>query len=158
MRVRIRGPSGTSTATLEDDATVGDLYARIKENTGLTSFDIKYGYPPKPLLLESKSALLSGLDIKLNGEQLTVSAKSGSIDSPQSKSDTSFQTLPPQDAPTFSFANTTAAPPPAAAAPATELSQPIELKHKAIEGEVPEIPMPDRGATLGQFCPLQYLS
>ncbi|KAJ5152866.1 uncharacterized protein N7482_009344 [Penicillium canariense] len=53
MRLRVRGPSGQSTVTLDDSATVQDLRGQIAEKTGITSFDAKYGYPDlKPLNLD----------------------------------------------------------------------------------------------------------
>jgi ubiquitin thioesterase OTU1 len=76
MRIRLRGPSGQSTATLDDAATVETLRKTIETQTSLTNFEIKYGYPPKPLPLEQHppTKLLTELDVKLNGEQLIVSA------------------------------------------------------------------------------------
>ena len=78
MRIRIRGPGGVSVVTLPDgSATVGDLLREITEKTSITIFDIKYSYPPKPLPLDQsqRSQLLSDLDVKLNGEQLIISAR-----------------------------------------------------------------------------------
>ncbi|KAL4907615.1 hypothetical protein BDW74DRAFT_147845 [Aspergillus multicolor] len=77
MRVRIRGPSGQYTAILAEDATIGDLRKDIAEKTGLTAYDVKYGYPPKPLLLDQtgKHQKLTELAFKLDREQLTISAK-----------------------------------------------------------------------------------
>ncbi|OCT53002.1 putative ubiquitin thioesterase otu1 [Cladophialophora carrionii] len=75
MRVRIRGPSGkSSTVTLDDSATIDTLRKTIKTETSLSSFELKYGYPPKTLSLDEHPAskLLSQLDVKLNGEQLIV--------------------------------------------------------------------------------------
>lgn len=75
MRLRIRGPAGQSTVTLEDSATVESLKKTIASETSLSSFDIKYGYPPKTLSLDqySPTQKLTDLDVKLNGEQLIVS-------------------------------------------------------------------------------------
>src|ERR1700743_703539 len=75
MRVRIRGPSGkSSTATLDDSATIAALRKTIETETSLSSFEIKFGYPPKTLSLDDlpSSMPLSELDVKLNGEQLIV--------------------------------------------------------------------------------------
>src|SRR5271165_2756500 len=77
MRIRLRGPSGASTLNLEESATVRDLRSSITEKTALTRFDLKYGYPPKPLQLSEDNALLSSLDIPLDGEQLIISAQDG---------------------------------------------------------------------------------
>ncbi|KAI4197617.1 MAG: hypothetical protein LQ346_002962 [Caloplaca aetnensis] len=86
MRLRIRGPEGQSSLTLDKDATVGDLRTAITEKTLVHSFDLKCGYPPKPLSLNSfvDSLRLTELPLKLDGEQLLVSAK---------------QTCPPTNAP-----------------------------------------------------------
>ncbi|KAL8732175.1 MAG: hypothetical protein Q9166_002922 [cf. Caloplaca sp. 2 TL-2023] len=77
MRLRIRGPSGQSSITLTDGATVADLHVSILEKTSISDFDLKYGYPPRPLLLDeyNTTSKLSELPIKLEGEQLLVSAK-----------------------------------------------------------------------------------
>ncbi|PYH95214.1 OTU-domain-containing protein [Aspergillus ellipticus CBS 707.79] len=78
MRIRIRGPAGQSTITLEDSATVGDLCSQIAEKTGLATYDVKYGYPNiKPLLLEGvqPGQVISDLGVALNGEQLIVTKK-----------------------------------------------------------------------------------
>ncbi|EXJ73687.1 uncharacterized protein A1O5_03449 [Cladophialophora psammophila CBS 110553] len=87
MRIRIRGPSGkSSTVSLDDFATVETLRKTIIAETSLSSFEVKYGYPPKTLSLDQlpSSNLLSELDIKLNGEQLIVNE----VKPPTEKSDT----------------------------------------------------------------------
>lgn len=75
MRVRIRGPSGQSTVTFEENTTIEALKQKIAEETSLDAFEIKYGYPPKALNLDKyqPTQILSDLDVKLNGEQLIVS-------------------------------------------------------------------------------------
>jgi len=74
LRIRIRGPSGQSTATFDDTATIETLKKQISELTSLSTFDVKCGYPPKPLDLSqyASTMLLSEVDVKLNGEQLLV--------------------------------------------------------------------------------------
>ena len=85
MRIRIRGPTGQSIITLPETANIGDLQEQVMEKTRIASFEIKYGYPPKPLGLDgySKSSVLSDLDVKLDGEQLIVSEKSGTSSVPK---------------------------------------------------------------------------
>jgi len=80
MRVRVRGPSGQSVITVDEAATVQDLRDQIAKETSLSSFDVKLGYPPKPLFLEQfpSSQGLSDAGIKINGEQLIVSRKDSS--------------------------------------------------------------------------------
>lgn len=126
MRLRLRGPAGASTVTLDDNATVRDLISAITENTGVTKFDVRYGYPPKPLVLDQEDRLLSDLDIKLDGEQLTIASKDE----------------PVADAGRKQVSSSSAA--------REESPRQIALQKKAMEGDVPEIPMPERGATLGK--------
>ena len=77
MRVRVRGPAGQLVITVPESATIGDLQLQISEKTSLPRFDAKYGYPPKPLMLDEHGASmkLSDLGIKLDGEQLIISQK-----------------------------------------------------------------------------------
>lgn len=75
MRVRVRGPDGTSTLSLNDTATVSDLKSQISSSTGISLFSLKHGYPPQSLDLDQfdDDLKLSDTGLKLNGEQLTVS-------------------------------------------------------------------------------------
>ncbi|KAA8645512.1 hypothetical protein EYZ11_005051 [Aspergillus tanneri] len=78
MKIRIRGPEGQSTIILDDRATVDDLQHQVANRTGLTAYDIKYGYPDlKPLFLDTLQSDRSLADhgINLNGEQLIVTTK-----------------------------------------------------------------------------------
>lgn len=74
MRIRLRSPDGTSTLTINDDATIHELRSSISKQTSITSFEVKYGYPPKPLDLVSfqQTAKLTDTNLKLNGEQLII--------------------------------------------------------------------------------------
>ena len=84
MRLRVRGPSGQSTLILSADATVGDLRLAITGKTSVQNFDLKYGYPPKPLTLEEfqNTSRLIDLPVKLDGEQLLVSVKQDGTPAP----------------------------------------------------------------------------
>lgn len=78
MRMRVRGPSGQSTMTLDDSASISDLREQIAEKTGLTSFSVKYGYPDlKPLDLDrfQPDQKVSDTGVNLNGEQLIVAVR-----------------------------------------------------------------------------------
>jgi ubiquitin thioesterase OTU1 len=166
MRVRLRGPLGASTITLNDGATVGDLRSSIAEKTALTEFDIKHGYPPKPLQLGENTDLLSSLHVRLDGEQLTVSAydapsnlKRGALNDVSAKHDTVSETAGtplhkhgPESRPSsmVSFAgmpgtNSLTS----SGASKIKLAGPVSLKRKEKEMDVPELPLPDRGATMG---------
>ncbi|KAH8661426.1 zinc finger protein [Tricladium varicosporioides] len=143
MRARLRGPSGASTITLPDDATVADLIAQITEKTSIPSFDAKYGYPPRPLLLEQYEKLqpLSQLDVKLDGEQLTISVKEEPIHqtrAPATQKDTIANEEIQRGGQNASQISAN-----------SKENKPIALTtKKMMEGDVPELPLPDRGATL----------
>ncbi|KAL8854075.1 MAG: hypothetical protein Q9221_001198 [Calogaya cf. arnoldii] len=84
MRLRIRGPSGQSTLVLSPESTIADLLVSIRERTSISNFDVKYGYPPKPLLLDDldPGSELSEIPIKLEGEQILITAKASGITAP----------------------------------------------------------------------------
>ncbi|KAN0101890.1 ubiquitin thioesterase OTU1 [Hyaloscypha variabilis] len=138
MRTRLRAPGGASTVTLPDDATVGDLIAQITEKTSLTSFDVKYGYPPKPLLLEDtdRALPLSKLVVKLDGEQLTISAKAD---------DEPLAPKPIKQSPKKNAAPTADLP---STSPKKLPTGPVSLQRKAMEGDVPTEPFAERNATV----------
>lgn len=167
MRIRLRGPLGASTLTLGEDATVGDLRSLITEKTSLTKFDIKYGYPPKPLSLYNDTALLSSLEVRLNGEQLTISAydgpstEGGSLEKDAISSKTANKTVTPishrDSTETHSsgpvlfagMSGTKVPKDPTSSKRTARSNDHIALERKAKEMEVPELPLPDRGATMG---------
>lgn len=149
MRIRLRAPGGQFLLTLPENATVADLLAQITEKTSIASFDIKYGYPPQPLPLEQleRTLALSQLDIKLDGETLI-----------QISRESTYSTKDTSPANSTNAANSAAA---AAAKASPDVSfagrsgsqkatSPIALKKKTMEGDVPEIPLLDRGATMGK--------
>jgi ubiquitin thioesterase OTU1 len=149
MRIRLRGPAGASTITLNKDATVADLKNQITEKTALNQFDIKYSYPPKPLQLPHDETLLSELSVKLDGEQLTISARGGGVVSGKSADVTESPNISPSaDLPKFAgrssgYEDRTPEVP-------TKQQSPIPLQRKGIAKDTPELPLPDRGATLGK--------
>lgn len=146
-RIRIRGPNGVSTVTLSEKATAGDLLREIRANTSLTKFDVKYGYPPQPLILDSETTPLANLEVSLNGEQLTIS----------SKEDTPPPTTKPQASVSSShmtYSNSiTDISKDSISSKETKsnASGPIPLKRKDMGRDVPELPMPSRGSTLGKY-------
>jgi ubiquitin thioesterase OTU1 len=153
MRARLRGPGGASTISLADDATVGDLIAEIIEKTSITSFDVKYGYPPKPLLLKQNetSLLLRDLDVKLDGEQLIISEKEQPVTQQTSQGDTKTK-----GAQHVSNAEFSAVPTSSSNKSEDRSAGPVSLQSKAMDGDVPELPLPERGATLGMNLQNQY--
>lgn len=164
MRVRLKSPGGAATLTLADDATVGDLLDQIAEKISASRFDIKYGYPPKPLLLEDseRSKPLADLDVRLNGESLTINptaveqaAKADVAPSKQSSQTASLghaTQIAKGSAPSVSFARMNSPEPKQTSA------KPVSLQKNAMQGEVPELPLPERGATLGKAVEIPLLS
>ena len=163
MRVRIRGPGGQATISLAETATVGDLYSQIGEQTSIASFDVKYGYPPKPLLLDAyeQSKKLAEIGLKLDGEQLIISEKTESINKhaapttegsksqgahsqpslPNGTSTSSVTTA----ASSFAFGKVGAKPSP----PSQRSDKPVPLTSKPSPShETPEVPMPTHASTM----------
>ena len=176
MRIRLRGPSGSSTVNVTDSDTVGDLLQLISEQTYVESPDIKIGYPPQPLRLDSydKSKPLARLGTKLDGEQLIVSAKENggarggraqSV-SETNKATTERSDVPPTTAPStnesisksqagasFSFASVPGATAhyPTSSSKNASSAPPLALSRKGnkdVESDPPEMAMPSHSATM----------
>lgn len=131
------------------------MILQITEKTSVATFDVKYGYPPQPLRLEQyeKSQPLSQLGVKLDGEQLIISSKDGPVKqtSQPASSATANKGEKVAKAPVqnsgFSFTDV-----PGFEQPESKQKRPIGLQRaKTMEGDVPELPLPERGATLGEF-------
>ena len=164
MRVRIRGPGGQATISLPETATIGDLYSQIAEHTSIVSFDVKYGYPPKPLLLDAHEKLkkLTEIGLKLDGEQLIISEKAEPINkyaaptaegsksqgarsqpSPPNSTSTSNMTTA---ASSFAYGDVGAKPPPLSQQP--DKPGPVTRKPSSPSHEAPEIAMPMHASTM----------
>ncbi|KAL8760335.1 MAG: hypothetical protein Q9199_000117 [Rusavskia elegans] len=165
MRLRIRGPLGQSTLTLSTESTVADLLVSITERTSISDFDVKYGYPPKPLLLDEvdPASKLSEIPINLEGEQILVTARAtrgttspipkpltthGTPKSPHSASPralTDVSDLNPRGS--FSFSGVGEAPAPglldSLPSQTKHPSQPLSLQRKPnlMDSDPPEIPL-----------------
>jgi len=173
MRIRLRGPNGSTVASIDEHATVGQLLELIAERTSLPKFDVKFGYPPKPLQLEvhEKSKKLSNIGIKLDGEQLIISARADAGNSKIEPQETSTTARNSQAArstkPTasstsdratsvpFSFADPVGSMSFGSEGGPTVPSQskpnmPLSLNRKSnsLASDAPEIPLPSHGATL----------
>ena len=142
VRLRIRGPEGVATITIEASASWHELLSQISEKTGVKGdFDLKYGYPPQPFNIESidGATILSDLPYNLNGEQLIVMPRDlqGKLSSPirGSKGQSeAVKTLPPIDL--------TSAP---QHKPGDFPDKPLGLTRKPkgdVESDPPEIPVP----------------
>ncbi|RJE26660.1 Ubiquitin thioesterase OTU1 [Aspergillus sclerotialis] len=87
MKFRVRGPAGQSTVIFDETATVDDLRAQIVNKTGLTSYDVKYGYPDlKPFDIDSldPDTKITDIGVNLNGEQLLITRKESLVETPDS--------------------------------------------------------------------------
>ena len=142
MRLRVRGPSGVSTISIESSSTWQALLSQIAEKTGVHGdFDLKYGYPPQPFNTESidNGTLLSDLPHDLNGEQLIVMPRNVNTKLLNPTEDSkprpeAVKSLPPQELTS-----------PPAHKPGDFPDQPLDLQRKPkgnIEDEPPEIPVP----------------
>ena len=140
MRVRIRGPGGQATISLPETATVGDLYSQIAEHTSIASFDVKYGYPPKPLLLDAyeKSKTLAEIDLKLDGEQLIISEKTETIDKHAAPTTKVSKSQGARSQPS----------PPNGTSQQSDKPGSLNRKSSSPSHETPEIPMPIHASTM----------
>ncbi|KAI4150330.1 MAG: hypothetical protein LQ340_004147 [Diploschistes diacapsis] len=129
MRFRIRGPSGQSTATLSSDATIEDLKIKIIESTSISSFDVKYGYPPKELNLNAHADDAPVSELHLDGEQLIISEIPGAASSKDTRP------KPPNASS-------------AALQQDTNAAAPLSLSRKQPSEDPPELPMPSHSSTL----------
>ena len=164
MRVRIRGPAGQAAIFLPQTATVKDLAAQITEKTSISKFDLKYGYPPRPLSLADypETSKLSDIGIELDGEQLIVSETT--VSASKQEVPTANKMVKPLDKSfgqpssnearkssadvpsSFSFADVGAAPP----ASTRKTNKPLSLSRKSTlaSSDAPELPLPSHASTL----------
>lgn len=140
MRIRLRGPQGVSTITLADTATIADLQSAIATSTSLAKYEVKSGFPPAILHLDSYSGstTLEAAGLNLNGEQLIIEGKgsapviTSSITAPSSK---------PNQTPNDSTPASTTQP--------STSSDLLSLQRKENDlTDVPEIPLPSHSAVL----------
>ncbi|KAI4134945.1 MAG: hypothetical protein LQ347_001103 [Umbilicaria vellea] len=175
MRIRIRGPGGQSVIHLEDTASVGDLHLRISEATSISSFDIKYGYPPKAIDLDANPSTmqLAELGVKLDGEQLIVSQRVAAADDSKSStpqapaklgllgddnstitSATPSQSSPMSTPSSFSFTGVGETPPGTISSGPNPQAMPagaqprLALARKPAPTEPPELDLPSHASTL----------
>ena len=163
MRVRIRGPAGQAAISLSEAATIEDLRTQIIEKTSIINFDLKYGYPPRPLSLSdyAETAKLSAIGIKLDGEQLIVSdisplttkqapttnetpkAEEANLGKTVANRPVDSRSAPPSS---FSFADVETAPPPLI----QKTQKPLSLTRKPTSAslDAPELPIPSHASTL----------
>lgn len=140
MRIRVRGPDGVSTLSLPDTATIVELKAQIASALNLPAFQLKYGYPPKPLDLDAFDDTLPVADtgIKFDGEQLIAT----------SKDITSILKHPLHDPPTIPAPVTRSQGATVPALPPINPSQTKPKPQQNAEDDPPEVAVPDMSGTL----------
>lgn len=151
MRIRIRGPSGkTSIISLGSSATIETLREAITAETTLSAFEIKHGFPPKTLDLQQypSTSLLSELDVKLNGEQLTVNATTSSTSQDKSEANRAAKTSDENQKshPLESKAPQSKPKPKPQQSPAAPLA--LSRKKNPAMDDPPEVFLPEAGGTL----------
>lgn len=148
MRVQVRGPEGASTLTLPEEATLADLIENISIFTGLSSFDVKYGYPLRSLNLNQRdvSQKLSKFDFKIERELLTVCSRTSDI---TEQSEVKINPVQPkneiQAKSDFNLSSTVEPSTTSKSYTSSFNSVPTDRERR---DEVPEVPMPHRGATV----------
>ncbi|KAL2115088.1 hypothetical protein VTJ04DRAFT_10751 [Mycothermus thermophilus] len=82
IRINVRAPNGQSRLEIDDGAPLSDLVALIREKSGLGSFTLKYGYPPRPLDISDPAQSAIIRDLKLHGETLVVAPTEARVPTP----------------------------------------------------------------------------
>ena len=153
MRIRLRHPGGQTPLSFSATSTVDNLKTHITEIVGFSAFDLKYGYPPQILALESFPAALplAQIPIQLDGTQIIVS-RAASLAETQSQKQVLQATsnskpkhsseggIEPSSQALFSFAGKT---PHQSITPAD-----AKIQSKRVEQDAPEFPLPTYQATL----------
>lgn len=151
MRIRIRGPSGkTSIISLGNSATIESLRAAITTETSLSVFEIKYGFPPKTLDLQQypSDRLLSELDVKLNGEQITVNNTTSSASQEKSEPMGQAWSSDGNQKPSPSDAKVTQSQPKPKSPPSSSAPLSLSRKQNPAMDDPPEVFLPEAGGTL----------
>ncbi|KAM3422458.1 hypothetical protein BST61_g2806 [Cercospora zeina] len=144
IRLRVRGPEGQATISIDSQASWRDLMHEISDKTGVADFDLKHGFPPQPLNTESINGQtkLSDLPFKLSGEQLTLNPRAiqPTLSQPMAGTTPSKSATRP-----FPSTRKTSTSPPEPSSSLSSPSAPLTLTRKPATDptiEPPEIPVP----------------
>ena len=162
MRLRLRGPSGTHTITLEDDATVGQLCGMITDVTSLIVWSLKSGFPPQPLDISQFPAetKLSDTGYKFNGEQIIVEPENlpgVQFARATASHSTSMSNVPPSSLSSQTIPQIISSPQKTSKKPSNPVDPPstpkkslpsLTRKPNKVEDDPPEVPIPSRGGKL----------
>lgn len=72
IQIRLRIPTGQSRVEIDDDKPLGDLVRLIQEQTQVTDFTLKYGYPLKNLDIGLDALEKPVKEFSLRGETIVV--------------------------------------------------------------------------------------
>ena len=86
IRFRARGPGGAKTLRLDEEGTVEQLLALLREEMGVADFTVKAGYPPALLDMSARDTPLT--ELNLNGATLTVDPVAQPAEQPKSSGKT----------------------------------------------------------------------
>lgn len=141
MRVRVRGPQGVATVTIDNTATWQEFLSKVRDVADVADFDLKYGYPPQSLNTESldPASKLADVAAHLEGEQLIVVPRNiqAELSRPMAKSQQRPEAL--KGLPSLGVAS----PPQHQAGDFPD--QPLNLtrkQHGDVQNDPPEIPVP----------------
>jgi ubiquitin thioesterase OTU1 len=130
---------------------VSQLLTQISEKTSLSSFDLKFGYPPQTLDLTpyAPSDTIKEAGIKLNGEQIIVQPKANEQSSSQhSQTSATSTSLTDQSGTTSATSNQTfsASKPTQSSSSNQPLS--LERKQRNMAEDTPEVAVPTHESTM----------
>ena len=141
MKLRVRGPEGQTTVTISSSATVAEFISEVAKVTSIHGkLEIKYGYPPKPLPLETldPSTLLSDAGLQIDGEQLIVSEAYNTSNA----AEPTMAGAPSSIAPSSSNHGA------GAGVESSSIEKPLSLSRKTQELEPPELALRSHAATV----------
>jgi ubiquitin thioesterase OTU1 len=149
MRFRLRGPNGTHTVSLDENATINDLCAKITELTELIVYDLKSGFPPKTMDISqfSSEAKIVDTGLKLNNEQIIVASK----DLPDVKfaKPTASHSASMTNSPSSSSNSMPPKKPTAKSSGLANANLPsLQRKANDVESDPPSVPIPSRGGRM----------
>lgn len=136
MRIRFRGPSGGGFLELAEDATVADLLAALRTETGSAAIDVKFGWPLQTLAADRGD--LQVRELGLQRENLTVVPVE---DAEQRRPQSSAPTATPASHPSAT----------AASSGATDVDAQLAASMSYGSGEDVKVEMPESRTDLGAY-------
>ena len=148
IRFRVRGPEGLSQIRIDKATSWRELLRLISEKSGVKGdFDLKFGYPPQALDVDSiaGAARISDLPNNLNGEQLIV------VPRPTKSQTTTLHSNKPQASETISSSRSADATRSLQSKSQEYPQRPLGLTRKSkgdVESDPPQVPVPALDGTM----------